>query len=163
MTRKFFERVRITAQRSLGECLVQRPTMFSNTARAISAARSCFGQPPGFGQCPGCHFHAAMRVASRCFNFGLTGGVLSRDESRVRCAGCDYQVSVTAGTILQDSRLSLTLWFRAVWWVTSQKNGVSAVGLQRVLGVKSYKTAGRRCTSCVVPWCAPAGIGSKGG
>lgn len=59
----------------------------------------------------------------------------------VRCAGCDYQVSVTAGTVFQDSRLPLTLWFRAAWWVTSQKNGVSAMGLQRVLGLKSYKTA----------------------
>jgi transposase-like protein len=57
------------------------------------------------------------------------------------CAGCHRQVSVTAGTIFQDSRLRLTLWFRAVWWVTSQKNGVSAMGLQRVLGLKSYKTA----------------------
>ena len=48
---------------------------------------------------------------------------------------------MTSGTIFQDSRLPLTLWFRAVWWVTSQKNGVSAMGLQRVLGLKSYKTA----------------------
>ena len=48
---------------------------------------------------------------------------------------------MTSGTIFQDSRLPLTLWFRAMWWVTSQKNGVSAMGLQRVLGLKSYKTA----------------------
>jgi transposase-like protein len=48
---------------------------------------------------------------------------------------------VTAGTIFQDTRQPLTLWFRAVWWVTSQKNGTSAMGLQRVLGLKSYKTA----------------------
>ena len=54
---------------------------------------------------------------------------------------CDYQSSVTAGTIFQDTRKPLTLWFRAVWWVTSQKNGASAMGLQRVLGLKSYKTA----------------------
>ena len=59
----------------------------------------------------------------------------------VQCAACDRQTSVTAGTIFQDSRLPLTLWFRAVWWVTSQKNGTSAMGLQRVLGLKSYKTA----------------------
>ena len=64
-----------------------------------------------------------------------------KPDGLVRCARCDYQVSVTAGTIFQDSRLSLTLWFRAVWWVTGQQNGVSAMGLQRVLGVKSYKTA----------------------
>src|SRR5579864_3718688 len=60
---------------------------------------------------------------------------------RLQCAGCDYQSSVTAGTIFQDTRKPLTLWFRAIWWVTSQKNGVSALGLQRVLGLKSYKTA----------------------
>lgn len=64
-----------------------------------------------------------------------------KPDSLLRCAACDYQVSVTAGTVFQDSRLPLTLWFRAVWWVTSQKNGVSAMGLQRVLGLKSYKTA----------------------
>jgi len=59
----------------------------------------------------------------------------------LQCSNCDYQSSVTAGTIFQDTRQPLTLWFRAVWWVTSQKNGTSAMGLQRVLGLKSYKTA----------------------
>jgi transposase-like protein len=57
------------------------------------------------------------------------------------CSQCRHQTSVTAGTIFQDSRLPLTLWFRAIWQVTSQKNGVSALGLQRVLGLGSYKTA----------------------
>lgn len=46
-----------------------------------------------------------------------------------------------AGTIFQDTHLSLRTWFRAMWYVTSQKNGVSALGLQRVLGLGSYKTA----------------------
>jgi transposase-like protein len=58
-----------------------------------------------------------------------------------QCARCGYQVSVTAGTIFQDTRTPLTVWFRAMWWVTSQKNGVSALGLQRVLGLGSYQTA----------------------
>jgi hypothetical protein len=40
----------------------------------------------------------------------------------LRCSNCEYQSSVTAGTIFQDTRQPLTLWFRAVWWVTSQKN-----------------------------------------
>ena len=57
------------------------------------------------------------------------------------CGNCRYQVSVTAGTIFQGSHLPLTIWFRAMWYVTSQKNGVSALGLQRVLGLGSYKTA----------------------
>jgi hypothetical protein len=57
------------------------------------------------------------------------------------CGQCRHQASVTAGTIFQDSRLPLTLWFRAMWYVTSQKNGVSALGVQRVLGLGSYQTA----------------------
>src|SRR5208283_3334868 len=60
---------------------------------------------------------------------------------RVVCGDCRHQASVTAGTIFQDSHLPLTTWFRAMWFVTSQKNGVSALGLQRVLGLGSYKTA----------------------
>lgn len=57
------------------------------------------------------------------------------------CANCGHQASVTAGTIFQDTRKPLTLWCRAIWWVTSQKTGASALGVQRVLGLGSYQTA----------------------
>ena len=50
-------------------------------------------------------------------------------------------MSVLAGTVFQDTHLPLTVWFRAMWHMTSQKNGMSALGLQRVLGLGSYKTA----------------------
>lgn len=46
-----------------------------------------------------------------------------------------------AGTIFQDTHKPLTMWFRAIWWVTSQKNGASALGLKRILGLGSYQTA----------------------
>lgn len=59
----------------------------------------------------------------------------------LQCVGCGYQSSVTAGTVFQDTHQPLTLWFRAMWHVTSQKNGASALGLQRVLGLGSYRTA----------------------
>jgi len=59
----------------------------------------------------------------------------------LQCAACGHQTSVTAGTIFQDTRTPLTTWFRAMWWVTNQKTGVSALGLQRTLGLRSYKTA----------------------
>jgi transposase-like protein len=59
----------------------------------------------------------------------------------LQCAACGCQTSVTAGTIFQDTRTPLPVWFRAMWWVTTQKNGASALGLQRVLGLKSYETA----------------------
>src|ERR1039458_3550507 len=62
-------------------------------------------------------------------------------SGRGQCAGCGHQVSVTAGTIFQGTRTPLTIWFRAMWWMTSQKNGISALGLQRVLGLGSYQTA----------------------
>ena len=62
-------------------------------------------------------------------------------RARWRCGKCQYEMWVTAGTIFQDSHLPLTTWFRAMWYVTSQKNGISALGLQRVLGLGSYKTA----------------------
>jgi transposase-like protein len=58
-----------------------------------------------------------------------------------QCAGCGRQISVTAGTIFQDTHTPLTVWFRAMWWMTTQKNGVSALGLQRMLGLGSYQTA----------------------
>ena len=57
------------------------------------------------------------------------------------CSICQYQASVTAGTVFQDTRKPLTLWFRVMWWVTTQKNGASALGLQRELGLKTYWTA----------------------
>ena len=57
------------------------------------------------------------------------------------CGRCHHQTSVIAGTIFQDTHLPLTVWFRAVWQVTSQKTGASAFGVQRVLGLGSYKTA----------------------
>lgn len=58
-----------------------------------------------------------------------------------RCAACSHQTSVIAGTMFQDTHTPLTVWFRAIWWVTTQKNGASALGLQRILGLKSYETA----------------------
>ena len=57
------------------------------------------------------------------------------------CSGCHKQTSVIAGTIFDHSRTPLPVWFRAIWWVVTQKNGASALGLQRVLGLGSYETA----------------------
>ena len=80
--------------------------------------------PEGF-HCPGCQGREAWTTKR-----GL----------RV-CAGCGHQTSATAGTVFHDTRLPLTVWFRAMWWVTSQKTGASALGLQKILGLGSYRTA----------------------
>lgn len=70
---------------------------------------------------------------------GAEAWLVRRD--RWRCRKCRYEMSITAGTVFQDSHLPLTIWFRAMWQVPSKKNGISALGLQRVLGLGSYKTA----------------------
>ena len=80
--------------------------------------------PEGF-RCPGCGSARAWRTAR-----GLWV-----------CRDCQRHTSVTAGTIFGDSNLPLPLWFRAIWHVVTQKNGASAMGLQRVLGLGSYRTA----------------------
>jgi len=58
-----------------------------------------------------------------------------------RCVRCHFRTSVTAGTIFQDTKKSLRLWFRAIWHLTSQKYGANALGVQRVLGLGSYRTS----------------------
>jgi transposase-like protein/ribosomal protein L37AE/L43A len=62
-------------------------------------------------------------------------------EMIYECSECGYQGSIIAGTIFQDTHKPLRLWFQAIWYITSQKNGTSALGLQLILGLGSYKTA----------------------
>ena len=58
-----------------------------------------------------------------------------------QCRACGHDVSVTAGTVFHRTRLPLRVWFQAIWLVTNQKSGVSALGLQRTLGLSRYETA----------------------
>jgi len=62
-------------------------------------------------------------------------------RNRMMCRTCRYQCTVTAGTIFEKTRIPLSDWFAASWYITSQKNGVSALGLKRALGLGSYQTA----------------------
>lgn len=61
-------------------------------------------------------------------------------RGQFHCSQCNVQVSATSGTIFQDTRLPLRLWFQAAWQVIGQKHGISALGLQRVLGLNRYET-----------------------
>ena len=91
-----------------------------------------------------------MRTSSVAFG-GLKGStvpgaVLPEDGRRAggwlfRCSSCARQTSVTAGTLFEGTRKPLRLWFQAMWYFTNQKHGVSALGLQRILGLGSYQTA----------------------
>lgn len=57
------------------------------------------------------------------------------------CTDCGQQTSVTAGTIFHRTRKPLSLWFRVIWHVTTQKFGANALGLNRVLNLGTYETA----------------------
>lgn len=57
------------------------------------------------------------------------------------CGACERQTSVTAGTLLAGTRTPLVSWFMSIWQLTNQKSGLSAMGLQRMLGLGSYETA----------------------
>lgn len=62
-------------------------------------------------------------------------------QRRWRCVACRYQVSLTAGTILHNTKVPLTLWFWAAYLMTTDTRGVSALVLQRQLGLRRYETA----------------------
>lgn len=58
-----------------------------------------------------------------------------------QCRRCRYQASLTAGTVLHGTRLPLRVWFLAIFFVGRHKTGISALQLQKDLGLGSYKTA----------------------
>ena len=79
--------------------------------------------PNGF-TCPRCHHHE----------------VWVTKDGLYLCKKCQFKVSVTAGTIFQDARKPLQLWFRTMWHITNQKYGISALGLQSAMGLGNYRT-----------------------
>lgn len=80
--------------------------------------------PDGF-VCPRCQHRRAYTVTHR----------------RWQCAGCRHQVSLTAGTVLHNTKTPLTIWFWAAYLMVTDKRGASALGLQRQLGLRRYETA----------------------
>ena len=77
-------------------------------------------------------------VCARCQS---RAGAWTTSRGYLHCRACEAETSITAGTIFQDTRSPLRTRFLAMWFVTSQKYGASALGLKRVLGLSSYQTA----------------------
>lgn len=70
---------------------------------------------------------------------------LETEKHLFYCKDCDYQFSVTAGTVFNDSHLPLVSWFMATLLLCEAKKGISACQIQRTLGIGSYKTAWYLC------------------
>lgn len=81
--------------------------------------------PEGF-TCPRCGHRSAYRLVK---------------QRRWQCAGCRYQVSLTAGTVLHNTKTQLAVWFWAAYLAVTDKRGISALLLQRQLGLRRYETA----------------------
>jgi transposase-like protein len=94
------------------------------TEKACAGYLSRLRWPEGF-RCPACSSTKAWATV----------------RGHMRCAACHRQTSPTAGTVFEGTRKPLRTWFQAMWHVTCQKSGGSALGLQRMLGLGSYQTA----------------------
>jgi transposase-like protein len=77
-------------------------------------------------------------VCPRCAG---SGEPYRSSRGRLMCRACRYQCTVTAATLFDKTRTPLRTWLAAAWYLTNQKFGVSALGLQRVLGLGSYQTS----------------------
>ena len=62
----------------------------------------------------------------------------------VKCRACERETSVTAGTLLHGTKTSLLVWFWAAYLVATQTSGISALELQKQLGIRDYETAFRK-------------------
>ncbi len=91
-------------------------------AQYLSAQR----WPEGF-RCPACSHDRAWALSTKPWTY--------------ECRVCRRQTSVKAGTILHGSKLSLTVWFWAAYLMATHSNGISALQLQKQLGLGSYKSA----------------------
>ena len=76
-----------------------------------------------------------------CPSCGSVADAYRASRTRLMCRDCQRQSTVTSGTIFDKTRTPLRVWLAAAWYLTNQKQGVSALGLQRVLGLGSYQTA----------------------
>ena len=105
------------------------PRTLMEFERAFSNEKACqeyvrkLRWPQGF-KCPGCGGKEAWETKRGTFF----------------CRHCKRQTSMTAGTVFDRSKQPLELWFRAVWLITTEKTGISALGLQRQLGIRRYET-----------------------
>ena len=97
--------------------------------------------PTGFG-CPACDHDKAWPHGGKAFTY--------------ECAACGRQTSVTAGTIMHSSKLPLTVWFWAAYLMATHSNGISALQLQRLLALGSYKSAWLLCAKLRRAMVAPA-------
>jgi transposase-like protein len=86
--------------------------------------------------CRAALFEMRWRDGLTCPACGHRGFCRLRTRELFQCNRCERQLRLTAGTVFQDSKLPLTIWFAAIYHLTQSKGGVSSIELGRRLGVK---------------------------
>lgn len=121
---------------------VEYPKNYPELIKRFSTEDACFEYlagirwPDGFA-CSGC---GAKRFWTSC-------------QRQWICAVCRRRSRVLAGTLLQDTKLPLNLWFQMTWWFVGPKNGASALALMQNFGIGSYRTSWKllgKLRSCTV-------------
>ena len=84
--------------------------------------------PDGF-TCPKCKWHGEP------YRFATMATTV------LGCRGCKARISLTAGTVMQWSKIPLMQWFWGAYLMTTQTPGQSALQFQRQIGIKTYETA----------------------
>ncbi|MCK5680350.1 IS1595 family transposase [bacterium] len=113
-------------------CGIDYPGTFQEFDEWFSTEEACLAYimklrwPQGF-ICPACGT--------------IVGNPSKIERGLFLCRECKRQTSIIAGTLFHKTHKPLRMWFLAIWFVTSQKYGTSALGLKRVLGFGSYNTA----------------------
>src|SRR3982751_4622601 len=81
-------------------------------------------------------FATRWREGLTCPACGHRGFCQLRTRKVFQCNRCKRQLSLTAGTVFQDTKLPLTAWFAAIYHLTQSKGGISSIELARRLGVR---------------------------
>jgi transposase-like protein len=118
-----------------------------------NAGKSQKGQAvPNFTESEAIAYFEAMRWPEGpvCINCGSVDGVYrlqgkSTRPGLLKCRECKAQFSVTVDTVMEDTHLPLPLWAKAFHLMASSKKGISALQMQRQLGLGSYRTAWHLC------------------
>jgi transposase-like protein len=109
---------------------MKKPATFPDVIRMFSTEQACrehllhLRWPSGY-DCPRCG--------------GAEAAV--NTDGLAECSNCRQTASLTKGTIFGHSHVPMVAWFQAIWWLSGQQNGSSALGLKNVLGLGSYQTA----------------------
>jgi len=93
-------------------------------------------------QCQRRLFEMRWSSGFRCPNCGHDRYCQLKTRHIYQCNQCHHQASLTAGTLFAASKLPLKTWFLAIYLITQEKNGISALELSRQLGI-SYNAAWR--------------------